>query len=522
MTISKSDLLMYYKREDIRQAMCDGAVNKEVAVRYGDGGYGKRPDILSTAGDVLELVKRGSTSFHASEEIWRNPLQIKTGMPKKEAEELRIGWDLVLDVDCPHWELAKLTTKLMIRALNENGIKKSVSVKFSGNKGFHIGVPFEAFPSKFSIKGEEFETHKLFPDAARKVALFVVDYISKELITVQDDKVHFGEDVYSIQSLASITGKTIHELTLHLCSNCSRIIKKKEIQKPEFICPKCESREVTESDEEYLKCKKCSSFMNKLSVKQNLCQCGSNESIYRFDPLSIVEVDTILISSRHLYRMEFSMHEKSGMVSVPFNPEKIDKFEKEYAEPKKVKVSKFRFLDREACVEGEGLYIFQKAYENTEKNYFEDKDEISKFEKKEFEIPTEAVPEDLFPPCIKKGLTGMKDGKKRFLFALSNFLLSSGWAHDQIGARVKEWNNLCLEPLRDQYLTGHLRYQKTHKINAPPPNCDNTMYFKDLGLCFRDTDTLCQKIKNPLSYSKRKTWGQKKIKKKKKSVRKIK
>ena len=34
------------------------------------------------------------------------------------------------------------------------------------------------------------------------------------------------------------------------------------------------------------------------------------------------------ISSRHLYRMPYSLHEKSGLVSIPFNPEKVMLFRK--------------------------------------------------------------------------------------------------------------------------------------------------------------------------------------------------
>ena len=55
MTISKSILLTYYKRQDIREAMAGGASDKEVAPKYGDKGFGKRPDIITTPGDILEF-----------------------------------------------------------------------------------------------------------------------------------------------------------------------------------------------------------------------------------------------------------------------------------------------------------------------------------------------------------------------------------------------------------------------------------------------------------------------------------
>ena len=68
-----SKTLMYYKREDIRKAIVEGAKDKEIVARFNDK-FGKRPDTLQYPNDVLELAKQRATSFHASEELWRNPL----------------------------------------------------------------------------------------------------------------------------------------------------------------------------------------------------------------------------------------------------------------------------------------------------------------------------------------------------------------------------------------------------------------------------------------------------------------
>ncbi len=506
--LSISSLLLHYKREDVRQAMCDGALDKEIAIRYSDNGYGKRPDMISTPADILEFVKKGATSFHASEELWINAMQLSPSLSRRELEELRRGWDLVLDIDCPYWELSKTTAKLMVKALNDNGVNKSVSIKFSGNKGFHIGVPFEAFPKKINIKGEILEIEKLFPDAARKVALYIVDYIANNYCDTQGNIIIDGKTVISLQKIKELTGKDITELTKRICLNCKKEIKEKaKAQKTDFICTRCENRESVETEDEMRKCGKCNSLMQKIENKKTLCSCGSNNAYYKFNPLSIVDVDTILISSRHLYRMEFSMHEKSGLVSVPFNPQKIDLFEKENAKSENVKVSKFRFLDRTQCIPNEARDLFLKAYDYNPV-YIMDEEESKRLEnKKEFEVPEKAIPEELFPPCIKKGLSGMEDGKKRFMFALVNFLQSVGWDAEMIEKRIIEWNKKNKDPIREQYILGHLRYQKQHKKNAPPPNCDNNMYYKDLGICFRDSDNLCQKIKNPAQYAKKKEWA---------------
>ena len=58
--------LRYYKRPEIQQAIVDLASDREVAVRFGEHGYGKRPDILTYPSEILEFAKQGVTSFHIS------------------------------------------------------------------------------------------------------------------------------------------------------------------------------------------------------------------------------------------------------------------------------------------------------------------------------------------------------------------------------------------------------------------------------------------------------------------------
>lgn len=115
-------------------------------------------------------------------------------------------------------------------------------------------------------------------------------------------------------------------------------------------------------------------------------------------------------------------------------------------------------------------------------------------------MKTKIITEEHFPPCIKKGLLGMNDGKKRFLFVLTNFLHKSNWTDEMIEKRVKQWNNLCLNPLKEQYLFGHLIYQKQHKKVAAVPDCSNNLYYKYLGICCKDSDSICQQINNPTYY----------------------
>ena len=113
---------LYYSRSDVRKAIFDFSKNRECIPRYFEG-FGKRPDSFQYETDILEFVKRGATSFHCSEELWSDPLEISTELSKSEFDNLRIGWDLLLDVDSPYFEYSKIYTQLLIDALEFHGIK---------------------------------------------------------------------------------------------------------------------------------------------------------------------------------------------------------------------------------------------------------------------------------------------------------------------------------------------------------------------------------------------------------------
>ena len=428
------ELLKYYSRKEVQKSILSISKNREIAIKFADKGYGKRPDVIEFENDVYELAKKGATSFHISEELWNNPLLIKTGMSKKELDNLRIGWDLILDVDGLDLEYSKLAAYYLIEALKFYDIK-NVSIKFSGNKGFHIGVPFEAFPERIGNQ----ETKNLFPDAARRIAFYIKELIKKPL----------GEKIMHYEK-----------------NNFSKIVEKTK-ENPNKITY-------------YEK--------NKLG-----------DSVAKLNAEPFLNIDTILISSRHLFRMPYSLHEKSGLASVPLNPEKVLDFKKENADPKNAKVSEFRFLDREKVAKGDARKLLMQAFDFSAKR----EEEMNAETKRDYEIK-DAMPENFFPPCIKLISNGLSDGRKRALFILINFLSSLGWGYDDIEKYLKEWNKKNAEPLRENYLVGQLRYHKSQKKKILPPNCNNMMYYVNIGVC--RPDNLCSKIKNPVSYSIRKSF----------------
>jgi len=435
--------LSHYKRRDVQEEIIKAAENKEIAVQYHDK-FGIRPDVLNNPNDVLELAKQKATSFHSSEELWRNPLQLNPNIKKHELSSLRVGWDLVLDIDCSFFEYSRIAADLVVKALKFNEIK-SVSCKFSGNKGFHIGIPFEAFPE--TINNEK--TRNMFPDAARRIAFYIKELIKKPL----------GEKIMEYEK-----------------NDFSKIIEKTK-ENP-----------------------------NKITYHEKN-KFGDNIAKLNAEPF--LNIDTILISSRHLYRMPYSLHEKSGLVSLPLNPDNVLDFKKEDANPRNIKISEFRFLGRDDIAKGEAKKLITQAFDFTSNK----EDEINAETKKYDEIK-DAMPEQFFPPCIKLISNGLTDGRKRALFILINFLTSLGWNYDDIEKYLKEWNKKNNEPLRENYLLGQLRYHKTQKKKILPANCNNNMYYVDIGVC--KPDNLCSKIKNPVSYSIRKSFFmQKEVKKEK-------
>ena len=210
--------------------------------------------------------------------------------------------------------------------------------------------------------------------------------------------------------------------------------------------------------------------------------------------------------------MPYSLHEKSGKVSIPLDPNKVLGFSKEMAEPEMVEVSKTKFLDRTKSESGEAFKLFESAYDATATLT----EEPVKKQGREYENLSEAIPESLFPECIKNLLQGIdSDGRKRALFALVNFLSSCGWSYEMIEKRLKEWNQKNREPLKEVNLMGQLKYVKGRK-SFLPPNCNNESYYKDLQV--KCPEEVCSKIRNPVVFARRKLHFQKNSKKVKKKT----
>ncbi|MDA3836014.1 MAG: hypothetical protein PF542_00165 [Nanoarchaeota archaeon] len=492
---------LYYSRQDIQKAMFDFSKNREISPRFFEG-FGKRPDTFQFPGDVYGMVKKGATSFHCSEEIWSDPMEIETGMSKEAANKIRTGWDLLIDIDCEEgMDYSARVAKATIQALRENGIK-NIGLKFSGSKGFHVIVPWGAFPK--NINGTD--TSAMFPQLPRMLMAFLRDYSRKLLnpMLPADFYERFKDKIKE----------------RYRCKQCGEFVE--EYLKVEFSCERCnitEERTFKGGKGTLPKCYKCKENMKfKPIVKLLICnRCEIRGEISpsklskkfekeEVDMYALMGLDMGLVSPRHLFRMPYSLHEKSSLASVVLEEEDLDKFiedpncKERIADPLRVIIKNFMPNPEE----NEAAELVMQAYDwASEAGYGKEEEKRASGKYAEFKaVKLENLEEGQFPPCVKKILEGgMLDGKKRALFVLINFFRSIGLSQEELEKKLGEWNEKNEEPLQKSYIHSQLTWTYRRKP-LMPPNCRD--FYNDLGVC--SPDATCQKIKNPINYTLRKNF----------------
>ena len=400
----RSIIQLYYSKPEIQKAIFEFSKNREISPRYFEG-FGKRPDTLQYLSDMFELVKKGATSFHGSEELWSDPLNLSTDMNEKQHNELRIGWDLLLDIDSKYLDYSKIMAELIIKMLKFHGMK-NIGVKFSGSKGFHLIVPWKAFTKEVN----EVKTSDMFPEWPRIITKYIMHTIRDELIS-------------------RVSG----------LSRPNKYVK--DFEAPKEVMP-----------------------------------------------------DLVLVSPRHLFRMPYSLHEKTALSSVVLEPENVANFHPRDADPFKAKIKNFMPDSKE----NEASELLMQALDW----YKEDKPEKQEQGKREFkQIQISNLSEKNFPPCVKKILQGLVDGKKRSLFVLLNLFRSVGMEKDEVEKQIEEWNKKNKPSLKSGYLKSQFSWS-FRKGRIMPPNCQE--FYKGIGVC--EPDDLCKLIKNPVNYVVRKSF----------------
>ena len=413
----------YYARNDVAKAILRHAKNREVVPKYYDT-FGKRPDTLEFTNDIKALALKNATSFHCSVELWKDPMQLAKELNEEQLNELRLGWDLLIDIDCNFLDYSKETAKLIIKALEWHGIK-NYGIKFSGSKGFHIVLSHLAFPEKIKFEGREISIAGFFPQGTRIIASYIADFIEKEL----------RDAILSMSTLNDISKATNKEI--------------KELMIGE-----------------------------------------------KFNPYSIISLDSMLMSSRHLYRMPYSLHEKTGLASVVISKAQLNAFNLSMAKPSAIIIKPF--IKKPLQEEARELLLNALDWQAREKLVIGDI-EVKKIEYREFK-PLKLIKniEQAYCGCIKKALEGIKhDGRKRALFVLITYFRSLGFNFEKIESIIDEWNKKNYKPLRESYIKGQLNWFKKQTKTILPPNHDSSIYYSDIGILTEK----CKAFKNPIVYT---------------------
>ncbi len=415
----KKILQLYYSKPEVQQALFDFSEDREIAPSFMMEHFGKRPDSFQYKGDIFELVKKGATSFHCSEEIWEDPLKISTNLDKKQLNELRKGWDLILDIDSKYIDYSKVLAKIIIEMLKFHGFN-NVGIKFSGSKGFHLIIPWKAFPK--DINGVR--TADMFPEWPRIILQYIMHTTEKKLV----------------EQISSLT-------------------------KP-------------------------------------------SKYVRDFKASTQVIPDLILVSPRHLFRMPYSLHEKTALASIVLTPEELENFDLNHADPMKVKIKKF-IPD---CKEGEAKELLMQALDWYKQNNSEEQKEHTNFEYKVIKL--ENLSEKNFSPSIQKILKGVGDGRKRALFILLGLFRSVGMERAELEKRIAQWNEKNEIPLKKGYIQSQLIWNYRNKV-IPPPNFSKDHY-KGIGVIPTEEEL---RYKNPVNYTVKKTLQQNNLEKSNKKTK---
>ena len=467
--------LSYYSRKDVQEELFKFCKNRETVPNFNREYFGKRPDVLDYPSDVVSLAKKGATSFHCSEEIWTDPLKIDTNMTPEQYNEIRFGWDFLIDIDSKYLDYSKIAAKLIIKALEYNGVK-NFGVKFSGSKGFHLIVPWGAFPEE--VNG--IKTKDMFPEWPRAIAGYVdsliKDKLDEEIIRMSkpDAKIEF-EMVYLPTGEVALEDKIT-----------------------EYVCDGCRTHMVsmvpTKSKRKVMKCNVCGIAMSKL--KEEVAFFAQNKDNSKKSPENfekrlktsslIDSVDIILVAPRHLFRAPYSLHEKTALCSAVIDSECLDKFVPSDADPLKIKVRDFYKKPEK----DEARTLLLNALD-----WIERKQETpKKYVGKEIDLSGIKISEEMFPPTINKLLEGVKsDGRKRALGILVAFFSSLDLPRDYMEEKITEWNKKNYHPLKDGYIRSQIDWGVKNK--RLPPNYDKPVY-RDLGVLQKN-----ESFKNPINFT---------------------
>lgn len=234
---------------------------------------------------------------------------------------------------------------------------------------------------------------------------------------------------------------------------------------------------------------------------KNLCRGDLEEELADLDiekkssnPYAYAEIDSAVFTSRHMFRMPYSFHLGTYLISIPLDRKGLKHFKIKDAKPENVKI-KDNFFCRETI--SDATEFIRASLFEYECRRAEPKE--GKTDPKYQRTALSKVAAEDFPPCIKKMLQGMSDGRKRAAFLFTTYLLNAGWRKEEAELQLIQWNEQNKPPLRRQDLLAPLKGQLKLKRPLLPPNCSNQAHYKEINVC--EPDGFCARVKNPLAYT---------------------
>ncbi len=197
--ITPTDIKKYYLTPGILEEIMRVGEGREVVPVFKAKFYGRRPSYMPYITDYKIAVTSGATSFHMSVEKWKNVKDLENAADNKyKLDELRVGWDLIFDIDAKKGlEYAQITAEEIINFLKDRDVE-NIYIKFSGSRGFHIGINGNALPNPFLKK--PIASH--YPELLHKIVFYIkksIESILKERFKEIDKKADNIEDYVEIE-----------------------------------------------------------------------------------------------------------------------------------------------------------------------------------------------------------------------------------------------------------------------------------------------------------------------------------
>ncbi len=182
----------YYWNPDILQALAYQCHDREVWLKAGKASS-PRPRKVNSPDQLSSLITNfqhiDPISIFASIETFTDPLRL--GAADQPTEKLRIGWDFVIDLDAEKVDKAKVTATAICEVLETFGL--SAKAKFSGNRGFHVIIPGQAF--------DNFRSKEEFLAAYPQVPFSISRFIEASLRPEQKKGVVLDSEIYNPRRL---------------------------------------------------------------------------------------------------------------------------------------------------------------------------------------------------------------------------------------------------------------------------------------------------------------------------------